>query len=189
MRHRLAYLRNFRIHENIFRGRFADGCDVSACNANCCKGGVWVDMVEHDVILSDADVIRTHMVPGQQKNPARWFNSEIMQHADFPSGRAVRTAVHNDACVFLDDAGRCVLHKASLDQRRNLKPFFCVIFPLTIEDGELMVDNKQFNPACCSLTSDGSLSVVDVCRNELQHVLGDDGTQELREAIAKRSGI
>ena len=63
-----------------------------------------------------------------------------------------------------------------------LKPFFCYAFPVTIEDGLLMLDDPEIanRPECCSMQPGGSMTVLDVCEEEFRFVLGDDGFSELR---------
>jgi hypothetical protein len=145
---------------------------------------VWVDLRERDKILAHADLIREHMEAGQEKREDRWFDGTWV-HTDFPSGEATGTTLHNGACVFLDSSRRCVLQKAS--QTLQLKPWFCFAFPITIEDGELMVDDeKAFDPNCCTTDAEGVLNVFEVCPEELKHVLGAEGLQELEQLAADR---
>ncbi len=183
--HELVHLKELTINENIFRGRFPKGCATSRCKGDCCKSGVWADYLERDRILANADLIRSHMESDQEKSPDLWFDDEIFEHPDFPSGRAAGTQVRNDACVFLTSAGRCVLQTASQGQSVSLKPFFCFAFPVTIEESELMID-EGFSSDCCTLAHDGELDVLDVCTGELRYVLGDEGLSELEQLSKSR---
>jgi Fe-S-cluster containining protein len=184
--HKLTHLVKLGVNENIFRGRFPGACATSRCNANCCKAGVWTDLLERDRILQNADLIRNHTDPDQEQNPERWFGPASLEDTDFPSGWAASTQMINDACVFLNNAHRCVLQNASRDQITELKPFFCAAFPITIDKGQLKIDDRQdgHNLDCCTLTADGKLDVFDVCVAELKHVLGEEGLKEL-ERLAR----
>jgi hypothetical protein len=65
--------------------------------------------------------------------------------------------------------------------RQALKPFYCFAYPITVESGVLAVDDPDFTNRtdCCSMIPGGSKSVIDVCRFELEFVLGEDGLEEL----------
>jgi hypothetical protein len=179
-RHKLAYLGEIRIADNIFEGRFASNCATSRCKGACCQEGVWLDLGERDRILDNAGLIQRHMEPGQQQSPERWFETRISDDPDFPSGRAVGTELHNGGCVFLDSARRCVLQTASQNQPFNLKPFFCTAFPIVIDHGRLEID-EGLSTDCCALIAGGSQDVFDVCAGELEHVLGEEGLRELAD--------
>jgi len=190
-RHRLSHLRALRVGQGMFSNKFASGCSMTACNATCCQGGVTLDVAERDVILAHADLIIRHMEPDQERRAAAWFDHDVVNDPDFPSGVAVGTEVTDRGCVFLDRGGRCVLQKAAMAEgmpKFSLKPFFCVAFPITIEHGVLETDEPEFTdrPSCCSVVESGSLSPVDVCAEELEFMLGSEGFLELRTLVAGR---
>ncbi len=184
-KHHLRHISNLRVHPSFFGRQFTSGCSMMNCNADCCRHGVMADVQERDEILKHTDMILRYMEPHQELDPSSWFEEE--EHdLDFPSGRAVGTQVRAYGCVFLDSAGRCVLQKAAVGEGMHkfaLKPFYCVAYPVTIEHGELIIDDADFvnRSACCSTVKDGTLTVFDVCSEELEHVLGKDGLNELRE--------
>ncbi len=180
-KHKLVHLGELRIHENILGSRFPETCAMGRCNANCCQDGVWTDLVERDTILKHADLIRSCMDPNQEQDPARWFDPDIREDKDFPSGRAASTEVLNGSCIFLNSDRRCVLQKASENRPLDLKPFFCTAFPVTIDHGELQIDDGYYHSACCTLADNGVLNVFDVCGSELRHVLGEEGFRELEQ--------
>jgi hypothetical protein len=180
--HRLRYLGDLRIHESIFQARFQSGCATSRCKASCCRRGVWVDLAERDAIAASADLIRSHMEPSQEQDPERWFDPEVRLNPDFPSGKCIGTAVRHNACVFLDSAGLCVLQKG------NLKPFFCIAFPIDINDAELSLDRGD-ELDCCAPAADGELNVLAVCAEELKHVLGGDAFAELERLHNSRADL
>jgi hypothetical protein len=184
-KHKLVHLKDLTLNKNLFRGRFPKACATTRCKGDCCKTGVWVDFLERDRILANADLIRSHMEAGQEQNPDLWFDPEITAHPDFPSGQAAGTQVYNDGCVFLTSAGRCVLQTAGQNHSVGLKPFYCFAFPVTIEEGELMID-EGFNGDCCTLTADGELEAIEVCAGELGFVLGEEGLKELRQMAKTR---
>ncbi len=190
--HKLSHLPELKVDGNLFESRFARGCATFNCNASCCQTGVWVDVEERNLILSKSDIVQRHMGPGQDKNPSRWFEKREFVDKDFPSGRSVGTRVRNHHCVFLDSHGRCVLQKATIAEAEgkfDLKPFVCSAYPIAIEDGALTIDDEEVTarPQCCSVVPGGKLNVFDVCREELNYVLGAEGVQELRHLADEHS--
>lgn len=184
---RLAHLGRLTIHRSMFARRFAAGCATGRCEAACCVLGVLVDVAERDRVLAHADLVARLMTPEQEHDPARWFAREDRHDRDFPSGRASHTRAGPGGCVFLDAERRCVLHKASLAAGGglDLKPFFCRVFPLTVAEGVLRVDDLgPVRPErCCGAAPGGPLTVFDVCGPELEHALGADGAASLRRLV------
>lgn len=179
-KHNVTHLGELGIDQRIFQARYADQCATSRCNGVCCRKGVWVDVAERDTILQSADLIHEHMDPGQERNTENWFDAEVWEHPDFPSGRAVGTHIAGDACTFLNSAKRCVLQKASQDLPVSLKPFYCYAYPVSIDDGRVEIEDGH-RPECCAPVENGVLDVFEVCGGELKFVLGEEGLSELKQ--------
>jgi hypothetical protein len=144
-----------------------------------------LDVKERDTILRHADLIRRHMEPEQVQDPGRWFDREEEIDSDYPSGRGVGTQTTDAGCVFLKKDGRCVLQTAAMEEglpKHALKPFFCFAFPVTIDAGVLTIDDPDFTnrPECCSMVPGGSTSVLEICWEEFEFVLGSEGAKALR---------
>lgn len=189
-RHHLSHLPELTVSWSVLGTRYPPRSSPGNCDATCCRTGVGVDVVQRDEILAHAGLIVEAMDPGQQRDPAQWFEEAETADPDFPSGRCVGTRVHAGWCVFLDAAGRCVLQTVTRAVARpglDLKPFFCYAFPITIAAGTLWVDELCLEgPAdCCRPAADGALGVLDVCEAELRHVLGSEGLGELRRLAAE----
>ncbi len=184
-KHGLGHFPDLKVSDELLQTRFATNCSTTRCSGGCCRVGVFVDVAERDRILARVDVIRRHMEIDQVRDPLKWFEAAETHDSDFPSGRAAHTSLRKDACVFLDGAGRCVLHKAvvEIDGRpTNLKPFFCTAFPLTIVDGVLLLDDMCDDRAeCCTPDRHGDKDVFSALPAELEHVLGHEGVNELRQ--------
>jgi len=186
--HRLGFLPELRLGAEIVERRFAAGCSMSNCNADCCSGGVYADVAEKEQILLHAELVRSQMDPDQEKDSSLWFEDEIVEDMDYPSGRAVGTEVYDDKCVFLNSQGHCVLQKAAAASgmdRYALKPFFCWLYPVSLDSGVLALDDPDFvdRPSCCKHGEKGDLSIFDVCPEEMKLVLGEGGFTELRDGI------
>jgi hypothetical protein len=191
--HTIRHVRELRVDPAIFEKRFAAGCSMSRCDATCCHGGVYADPAERELILRHADLIIRHMEPGQEQDPAKWFDAEEVADIDFPSGRAVGTQVNARGCIFLKENGHCVLQSIAMAtgmEKFALKPFFCVAFPVVLSGHELTVhDDYTGRTECCFRVKDGALSLVEICAEELEYMLGADGFRELLavgETLAKK---
>ena len=189
--HKLKYIPNLTFEAGFLEKKFTTGCSMMQCNATCCRQGVMVDIAERDRILKHAGMIQKYMEPHQNRDPKSWFESEVEEDQDFPSGAAVGTTKESYGCTFLDRKGLCVLQKAAVAEgmpKFSLKPFFCVAYPVTIESHELITDDADFTnrKECCSTVGkEGALTVLDVCSEELEFMLGKEGLEELKTMKGK----
>jgi Fe-S-cluster containining protein len=181
--HTIRHVPRLRVNPAIFEKRFAPGCSMTRCDATCCHGGVFADLAERDRVLAHAELIKSHMEPGQERDTAKWFDGEVVDDIDFPSGKAVGTQTNARGCIFLKENGHCVLQSAATEARMGkfaIKPFFCVAFPVVIAGHELTLhDDYTGRTECCFGVANGSLSLVDVCAEELEFMLGAEGFREL----------
>ena len=111
----------------------------------CCQYGCDVDLFERDAILARAEQIRPVLRAEVQDLP--WFDESEPEHdPDVPSGTVVRTAVHDDGCLFLaHDKRGCAIHRASLEQGwdfHGVKPTICRLFPLSYGEGAILVSRR-----------------------------------------------
>lgn len=187
-KHRLQHLPELSVNEQLFQRGFAPGCSMMQCDGSCCKGGVYADVSERDNILAHADLIKASMEPWQEHDSSRWFDAEEETDLDFPSGRAIGTQVRESGCVFLNGNGHCVLQIAAVSSGQSkyaLKPFYCFGYPITIENGDLCLDELEYakRSQCCSSVgqSKGTLTPIEVCDEELRFMLGEEGMEELCE--------
>ena len=192
-KHHLRHIPELRVGDSIVTAKFAAGCSMTNCDAACCMYGFFADVREYDNILAHVDIIQRHMEPHQAKDPAVWFDEQELVDPDFPSGRAIGTHAMDYGCVFLDKAGKCTLQKAATAEGMYpfaLKPFYCVAYPITVDHGELMLDEPEFTdrPRCCRATSGGTKDIFDVCAEELTFVLGTPGVEELRTLVEAVNG-
>ncbi len=186
--HALGHIRELRLHENLFSSRFLPGCSMVNCRSSCCRFGVYVDPAEKENILASAEKIRRYMDAHQEHDDRGWFEETVYSDPDFPRGKAVGTRAMQYGCVFLNGEGKCVLQKTAVAEGMkisSLKPFYCIAYPITIDHGVLMVDEADFlnDPACCRPVEGGTQNVLDVCSEELEFVLGDEGLSEFRKLV------
>lgn len=183
--HHLVHIPELGVEKGFLGKHFARGCSMQQCNSQCCRQGVMIDPSEKQRILDHAEMIQRNMEPHQDKNPDSWFDDTDERDADFVSGRALGTEMKSYGCIFLDSIGRCTLQKAAVAEglpKFFLKPFYCVAYPITIDDGVLVMDDADFvnRQECCSVVNNGEQTVFDVCLEELEFVLGAEGVEELK---------
>lgn len=166
----------------IFTQKFVKSCDVCICSGECCYYGVYTDKSEHELIMSLKERIIKSMDDSQTKDVEKWFEDPEPDD-DFPSGIAVGTEVHNGKCVFLDRQGYCTLQKIAMEDgefKWKYKPLYCILFPLVIFEGVLTVDDEHLDRMhYCNKPVNQISTVFDCCKNELKHVLGEEGFKAL----------
>jgi Fe-S-cluster containining protein len=178
----------------VFTRRVVADCMSHACTIRetgevkldaCCQYGCDVDLIERDAILARADQIRPILAAEVRDLP--WFDeSAPEQDPDTPSGTVVRTAVHDDGCLFLaHDKRGCAIHRASLEQGwdfRGTKPAICRLFPLTYGDGAIFVSDDYPDYSCAY--EPGAPTLYRVAREALADLFGDDLVRAMDAAEA-----
>ncbi|MGE5683155.1 MAG: DUF3109 family protein [Bacillota bacterium] len=175
-------INGLKIDPLIFTHKFVKGCDICLCSGECCYYGVYTESTEHEMIMNMKERIIRSMDDSQTKNSEEWFE-EPVEDSDFSTGIAVGTQVYNGKCVFLDKQGFCTLQKIAMEDGENkwkYKPLYCILFPLVISDGVLSVDDDHLNRMhFCNRAENQPSTVFDACLEELKHVLGEQGFDEL----------
>lgn len=179
------------IDPQIFTFKFA-----CKCAGECCNYGVYTDLKEHEMILGIKDKIIPLLDETQSKDIEDWFE-EPEEDEDFESGIAVGTELVNDKCSFLDKNGLCTLQKLALmegEYKWKYKPIYCVLFPLTIFEGALTIDDEHIDRLkTCNVNPVIETSIYDACKEELLHFFGDENFAELEnyknEYFEKYSGV
>jgi hypothetical protein len=189
--HRLAPLtvKGFKVHELIFTQGFVSYCDIDKCGGGCCHSGVFLDTKEYENILAHKNEIVAVMDETQIKDPAQWFDGEWVEDVDFPSGRATGTQVHSrdggisgftEGCVFLDKRHFCSIQVAAAANglhRWAWKPTYCIMFPITVDEGILTYDDSHSEDLHhCGPAGSGNYvhSVFEAMREELQNFLDEN---------------
>jgi hypothetical protein len=185
---KLLRVKQYVISNDFFEKGFAAGGGPCKCSSNCCSGGVWADVKEHELILSRKELIKQHMDETQTTDETQWFEAEAVADSDFPSGRAIGTEVINNKCAFLDKLGRCSIQLASVANGKHKwdgKPFYCVLFPVEVTDGVVGFDPMlQGEEPCCSVSHAFEAPLYVACKEELTYLLGEDGYQQLETHYA-----
>lgn len=172
-------INGLKIDPQLFTYKF--GCQ---CNGECCYYGVYTDKAEHEKILSLKDKLIPLMDETQSKDITTWFE-EPQEDDDFDSGIAVGTEVINGKCAFLDKNGLCVIQSLAINEGKHpwdYKPLYCYLFPITIYEKTLTLDDDHINrlKVCNRANGEGTL-IIDFCKDELTRFLGEEGYAKLLE--------
>ena len=152
------------------------------CEGECCNYGVYIDLKEHDYIISIKDKIIPLLDESQSKDINEWFEAPE-EDEDFESGVAVGTEIINGKCTFLDKNGLCTLQKLALNEgefKWKYKPIYCILFPLTTFEGALTIDDEHIDRLkTCNANSLHETTIFDACKEELRHFFGPEKFIEL----------
>jgi hypothetical protein len=177
-------VKGYKIDPIIFSRGYPKGCGPYMCNSVCCSDGVWVDIKEKERILEEKDLIIRYMDDTQDTNPDAWF-AEYEKDDDFPSGVCVGTTTRERGCVFLNKDGLCTLQVAAVGEgmhKWDIKPFYCVLFPISIADNTITFDeHKQGESQCCTVHPAHLIPLFEACKAELVYAVGEDGYTEIEE--------
>ncbi|MBM3943501.1 MAG: DUF3109 family protein [SAR202 cluster bacterium] len=181
------YLIDPRLLETRPTGR----CVIQQCRAMCCGYGVWVDLGDASRIIQEADVILPNL-PQDRQDISNWFDGEVKEDADFPTGWKVGTNIAPDPtnpvgthCVFQLPDHKCGLQVASVAAKRHpwdLKPFYCALYPVTLLDGTLQLDEENEiyrEGGTCQSKTGVPVPLYILLKDELVLALGENGYQEL----------
>lgn len=178
----MRVIKGWKIDPLIFTHKFVKSCDICVCSGECCYYGVYTESTEHEKIMQMQERIISAMDDTQTKNPEDWFE-EPVEDEDFSTGIAVGTQVYNGKCVFLDRQGYCTLQKIAMAEGENkwkYKPLYCILFPLVITDGVFSIDDDHLGRMhYCNKSEIYSEYIFDVFKDEIIHVFGNDGYEEL----------
>src|SRR3972149_5077790 len=140
----------YKIDPVLFEKGFSKGCGPFQCETTCCSSGVFIDPIDMAVILQHKEEVKAKMDETQTTDDAVWFEDIIEVDVDFPSGYAVGTEVFNDKCVFLRKDGKCSVQVVSTEKYNDpwkIKPYFCIAFPISIDNGTVTFDDYQQDKA------------------------------------------
>jgi len=177
---------------SLFTRRFAPNCMTHDCEMLptqtkkhdiCCQYGCDIDIRERDEILARADKIRPLLHPDAQNQP--WFDEDVEEDEDYPSGEVVRSAVWNDACIFTaHDKRGCAIHRAAIEQGwnvRDIKPAICRLFPLSYEEDTICLADEYMEYSCAFVEGP---TLYRLTRDTLGDVFGEDLVRAMDAAEA-----
>lgn len=171
-------------------------CCLDECRAACCLHGVWVDKLEAEQILSQADRIAPFMAEGHEDQEL-WFDGSQDSDEDMPSGQVVHSTVVDDpehyggtACIFLRSDHKCALQvagEANGYHPWHFKPFYCVLHPLDLDDeGRITLDETGpllAEQASCLRPAAQKIPLLETFQPELTYLLGEKYYRRLVDRV------
>ncbi|MBW2993546.1 DUF3109 family protein [Candidatus Woesearchaeota archaeon] len=176
-------IHGLKIHPSVFNTKFPKQCTLENCRSMCCEGGAWIDYSDREKILKNKELFKRYMRL-KHHDETKWFAEEEEEDDEFPSGRSVATNDEpSDFCVFFEPEHGCVLQKAAVDEGRHeweYKSIFCILFPLTIVNGVLRVD-EDIEEMPCGDKCVGEIPIWRACEKEIRYLLGNYFFEKLKE--------
>jgi hypothetical protein len=183
-------INGLKIHPELLEEVEAERCLLHECKGACCSGGVWLDADDLKPIVPHVETIKANL-PEERRDPNTWFSAPEPDE-DTPSGVKIGTNVVDDpvrpgitCCVFLRPDRLCALQVTSRQlglPGLGLKPFFCALYPVYVENGEVIIDHEteiDFEGANCRRFCATKQPLYRVFREEMTLVLGEEGYREL----------
>lgn len=188
--------KDLKIDVRIFTQGFVPGCDIGICGGQCCDWGVFMDRDFQNVIMEHEDEIIKSMDEFQPKDNSKWFEKELEKDNDFPSGYALGTELYINSkgttqCVFKDKNNFCSLQVTAMKKgfhKWDIKPTYCILYPLTIVDNVLLYDDEHSKKLdYCGIDKDQNFTqtVFEAMTEEIKFVLGEDTHEFLNEYFKK----
>jgi hypothetical protein len=176
-----------KINPRMFSSEPIQRCSLASCKAACCLYGVWVDLLEIEKILKNADRIQVFL-PEDRRDPELWFENGVESDEHLPSGKVRHTRVMADphhyggtSCIFLCSDYKCALQAASAAAGEHpwiLKPFYCILHPLDLDDeGRITLDKTHLmlqEEASCLVPSSTPIPLAITFEPELRYLLGEE---------------
>lgn len=155
------------------------------CHDQCCDWGADIDKLNVNRIMSYKEELE--QFTGIKRN--KWFDKSVNKwDHEYPGGDYTRTALDETkkSCVFLGKKTRgCMLHSFAFEKgidHRELKPFFCSVFPVTYFEGVLVTPEEIDEKLTACLGSGPTL--YQGARDALRYYFGDGLISELDEIEA-----
>ncbi|HMS64041.1 MAG TPA: DUF3109 family protein [Ignavibacteria bacterium] len=185
-----------KIDPVIFTQGFVPGCDMNKCGGQCCNWGVYMDRDFQPVIMEYEEKIKAVMDEHQPKDSSTWFEKELEEDTDFPSGYAIGTELFinpqgTTQCVFKDEKGYCSLQVMAMKNGMHkwaIKPKYCIMYPITIIDEVITVDNDHSERLdYCGIHHEENYTqtIFEAMTEELKSIVGEDGYDFLNDIYKK----
>lgn len=172
------------VDTRIFALRYFTHCvSCGFCNDQCCSYGVDIDADNAKKLLAMGDDFKAFIgVPDSE-----WFTDEIVEDAEFPSGRNRRTRTRGNHCVFHNSDGRgCLIHAYCANNGLDYhlyKPMVSILFPLTFNYSVLEPSSEVVDKSLVCV-GDGP-SLYEGGRSELAYFFGNGLVEELDKLKAQ----
>ena len=163
---------SFRLSPEFFvKTRLVNRC-FRQCAAACCDEGTWLTLYEARQIGDYRDEIQPYLE--QPLDLDAWD----LSHPAFLYTPLLNPGTLHQHCWFFTQERRCALHAVALDKKiplRAVKPFFCMLFPLTLVDidinqTEIAIDAKAYET--CLVQGEKETWLYEQFEPDLRRILG-----------------
>ena len=176
-----------KIDPLVFSAKFPERCRPDLCRSRCCRFGVWADVEEQKRILERRHLFEAFLRP-ETKDPSTWFG-KTEEDKDCPSGIAVETQAVGGYCAFYNPSCGCALQKGAVEaglHEWELKPRFCVMFPLVVSEGTLCVD-EEMKSLWCMKEPNRTHPILSSVKREVSFLFGEKAARQLLHRRAAAS--
>ena len=184
-------VKGVKIAEGLFTTGFRTGQGPFNCTSRCCYRGAYMDVAERDILLKHSDIISPLLDTTQSRDTETWFEPKDFADPDYASGRCIGTGTVNGKCAFQNEKGWCSVQMAGAESKGHkwaIKPIYCVTFPVEVVDGWLRFNAMmQGKEPCCSVEEIFDTPLFEACKEEIVHLLGEDGYAEIEAAYLRRT--
>lgn len=154
-------------------------CVEDVCSAECCAEGVFLTLYDAQRIIARGDEIQPYLVEPFD------FSKWDISRPGYIGTPVLNGYQPNEQCGFLMRDKRCAIHKFAIDKNivvNQIKPYFCLMFPLTLIDldvnvNEIAVDPKAYDT--CLIESTQETWLYELLESDLRRVIGDTWYEEL----------
>ncbi len=169
----------YRFSPELFqKTRLVNRCKIDCAEA-CCNEGCFLTIHDARRILARRDEIQPYLI-----EPLDFDSWDLSRPANIATPvRAEGTS--EQQCWFLNQDKCCVLHALAIEKGipvPSIKPYFCLMFPLTLIDidinvNEIAIDNKAYST--CLTEGDHESYLYQQFETELRHYVGDEVYAEI----------
>ena len=169
----------FRLSPEFFvKSRMVNRC-MKECATDCCDEGVFLTLYDAQQIIERGNEVQPYLI-----EPLDFEHWDI-SHPAFITTPVLNEGSAEQRCWFFTKGRLCALHSLAVDNNlplRSIKPFFCLLFPLTLVDidinvTEIMLDTKAYKT--CLVEGDKESWLYTQFEPEFRRILGDSGYSEL----------
>jgi len=163
-------------------------CNTEACNAKCCSEGCFLTIHDARRIIALGDAIQPYLVEPYD------FSQWNISRPGYISTPVRHPYAPDEQCWFLMNNKLCAIHSYALDQGsavESVKPYFCLMFPLTLVDidinvNEIAVDPKAYDT--CLVEAEQEKPMYEILESDLRRVIGDQWYEELKRNLRYEPG-
>ena len=166
------------VHRDIFlKTYFARCLECNFCHDWCCSFGADIDIQNVEKIQQHKEEILQFVRPPE----GEWFEREYTYYEEYAGNEYTRINTQGPRCVFISkDQRGCGLHRYAISKGMDyheIKPLVCILFPLSFEEGILLVAPElDDNSLVCA---GAGASAYQSLRSEMQYYFGQELVEEL----------